>query len=88
MGRKALSIQKEEELFIKTRDRAAELLQDSSMEQLLKDEEVQGDETAEAALKAIVADRIAEYVVRARNLTKKRRMKRLGAAAIIIAAER
>jgi len=86
MVRKAPVRQRGEELFKEKRDRAAELLQSSDMALLLNDRDIPGDRTAGIALKAVLAERAADLVMGARKIARKNRMKRVGAAAIIIAA--
>jgi hypothetical protein len=45
------------------------------------------DDEADAALKSVIAERVAEYATRAMDEARKRKIK-LGAAAIIIAARK
>ncbi len=65
---------------------AAEILKESDLSAIFEATEVEGNYAAAgAALKSIVAERMADYAIRAMREAKKRRMP-LGAAAIIIAA--
>ena len=69
------------------RKRAIEALRQSDLDEimeLLGAAESRGDE-ASAALKAILAERIVEYTMKARDEAKKRKMP-MGAAAILIAS--
>ena len=73
---------------LRIRERAAAALKDSDMEDIFSEAGAyEVDETAGSALKALLAEKTAEYAVRAMKEAKKRGM-RLGAAALIIAAEK
>ncbi len=72
------------------RDRAVEALRDSDLSGVFEIAGIESLEadggTAGAALKAVLAERLADYTIRAMNVARKRRIK-LGAAAIILAAQ-
>ncbi len=76
------------DLAIRVKEKAARALSDSSVSDVFSELGAPGcDEAAGSALKAILAEKTAEYVVRAMKETKRRGM-RFGAAALIIAAEK
>lgn len=69
------------------RSKALEALRSSDLTPVFESAGIEGSETAGAALKAILAERMAEYAIRAMKEAKSRKMK-LGAAAVIIAAQK
>jgi hypothetical protein len=72
----------------KVKAKALEVLQGSNWNEILEEAGViNNSEAASAALKAVIAERITQYTVRAMKEARKRGTK-LGAAAIIIAASR
>jgi hypothetical protein len=68
------------------RDKALEALKDSDLTEVFETAGIPDSFEAGAALKAILADRMADYTIRAMKEAKRRNMK-VGAAAIIIAAQ-
>lgn len=79
---------KEWDTAIKIKRMAVDALRESKFEKVFSAAGAgKFDETAGSALKALLAEKTAEYTIRAMREAKKRRM-RLGAAALIIAAER
>jgi hypothetical protein len=67
---------------------AVEILKESDLSEIFEATEMEGNYAAAgAALKSIVAERMADYAIKAMKEAKRRRMP-LGAAAIIIAAHR
>lgn len=68
------------------RDKALEALKKSDMTAVFEMAGVEGNfETAGAAMRTVLAEKLAEYTIRAMEEAKRRNMK-VGAAAIIIAA--
>ena len=71
----------------KIRDRALEALKDSDLTAVFETAGIDDSyETAGAALKAVLAEKLADCTIRAMGVARKRGMK-LGAAAVIIAAQ-
>lgn len=72
----------------RVRARAAQALKESEMTQIFSEAGAyKCDEATGTALKAILAEKTAEYTMRAMKEAKRRKM-RFGAAALIIAAEK
>ncbi|HUC39105.1 MAG TPA: hypothetical protein VL944_03165 [Candidatus Acidoferrum sp.] len=75
-------------LALRLRARAAAALKESEVSDIFSELGMTTyDESASSALKAILAEKTAEYTMRAMKEAKKRGM-RFGAAALIIAAEK
>ncbi|MFI5412961.1 MAG: hypothetical protein ACHQX1_03650 [Candidatus Micrarchaeales archaeon] len=71
----------------RVRRKAIEALKDSDLTEVFETAGIElSDESAGAALKAVLAERLAECTIRAMKEAKRRGMK-LGAAAVIIAAQ-
>jgi hypothetical protein len=69
-------------------ERVREAIEGSGLESVFEfDEMYETDRTAGAALKSILAEKAAEYTMRAMEEAKKRRI-RLGAAAVILAVKK
>ena len=76
------------ELARRMRERAAAALRESDLREVFSaDGAYEVEESAGSALKALLAEKAAEYATRAISMAQKRKMK-LGAAAVIIAAEK
>ncbi len=79
---------RELEVALRIKERAADALRDSKIEKIFGEAGMESfDETAGSALRALLAEKTAEYTMRAIKEARKRGM-RLGAAALIIAAEK
>lgn len=72
----------------KIREEVLEALQDSRIDEILDSgNHFRADKTAGAALKTVLAQKAAEYTIKAIGIAKRRRM-RFGAAAIVLAVKR
>ena len=77
-----------EVLALRLRKRAARALRESDVNEVFAEAGAYGfDESAGTALKSLLAEKTAEYTMRAMKEAKRRKMK-FGAAALIIAAEK
>ncbi len=71
------------------RARAEELLKESNFSELFENgSTLEVDETASAALKAVLAEKAAEYACEAVRFTKKKGLKKVGAAAVLISTQK
>ncbi len=69
--------------------RATELLKEKDFSELFENEcSLEVDETASAALKSLLAEKAAEYASEAIRFTKKRGLKKIGAAAVLISTHK
>ena len=72
----------------KLRASAEQILEDSDLKELFNMVGAKGEETesAEALLKGLLAENAADYLIKANRVKRKRGLRQLGPAALIIAA--
>ncbi len=69
--------------------RAEELLKESDFSELFENEGMlEVDETASVALKAVLAEKAAEYALEAVKFTRKKGLRKVGAAAVLISTQK
>jgi hypothetical protein len=80
--------EKQREVALKVRELAAAALKESDLESVFGAAGAyEVDETAGSALKGLLAEKTTEYIMKAMKVARKKN-RRLGAAALIIAAEK